>query len=45
MARASETEKAQLGASGTEKARMGASETEKAQLGNCTGARRARFGY
>ena len=45
MARASETEKAQLGASGTEKAQMGASETEKAQLGNCTGARRARFGY
>ena len=45
MARASETEKAQLGASGTEKAQMGASETEKAQLGICTGARRARFGY
>ena len=45
MARASETEKAQLGASGTEKAQTGASETEKAQLGNCTGARRARFGY
>ena len=45
MARASETEKAQLGASGTEKARMGASETEKAKLGICTGARRARFGY